>query len=74
MIKPIKSRQKIVNEEDIDDSRYAYAGYAAIAASSQAKAAAKKEKNAKKKEKKKKKEKSKTINKGREDTYFFYPY
>lgn len=52
-----------------------YTAWKLSAAAGVAKSKARKEARAKRMENKKpKKEKSKTINKGRDDTYFFYPY
>ena len=69
-IKPLKSR-KIVKEEEYND----YTAWRLSAAAGIAKSKARKEARAKRLDNKKpKKEKSKTINKGRDDTYFFYPH
>jgi len=69
-IKPLKSR-KIVKDEEYND----YTAWRLSAAAGIAKSKSRKESRAKRLDNKKpKKEKSKTINKGRDDTYFFYPH
>jgi len=69
-IKPLKSR-KIEKEYEETD----YTAWKLSAAAGVAKSKARKEARAKRLENKKpKKEKSKTINKGREHTYYFYPH
>ena len=69
-IKPMKSHRIKKEEEETD-----YTAWKLSAAAGVAKSKARKEARAKRNETKKpKKEKSKTINTGRDHTYFFYPY